>query len=197
MSKRIDQEIEAIKTILTSLEPLDDLVRKNVLDYILKRIKFDYSVIESEVQSSKFSGNYVQEASPTSEPEVKEIHIKQFKETKRPRSAIEMASIVAYYLQYHAEADDKKDKVGTADLDTQFKIADYPLQKGDMKFLLVNTKNAGYFDSVGNGEYKLNAVGYNLIKHNLPRKDGKATTKRPRKTIKKVVKKTPKKSTKK
>ena len=34
---------------------------------------------------------------------------------------------------------------------------------------LPNAKSAGYFDAVGNGEYKLNAVGHNLVVHSMPR----------------------------
>ena len=33
---------------------------------------------------------------------------------------------------------------------------------------LVNTKNAGYLESRGDGRYSLNAVGHNLIVHKLP-----------------------------
>jgi len=198
MSDKIDKEIDAIKTILKSLEELEDDVRKNVIDYVLKRIKFDVAGFGPEGQSRNFMPNLGDE-----KPFIhggddgKEIHIKQFKESKNPRSAIEMATIVAYHLQYNVGAAERKEKIGTSELETWFRIADYPLPKGDMKFLLVNTKNAGYFDSVGSGEYKLNAVGYNLVKHNLPKGEGQSTHRRANKAAKKAVKKAPKKSTKK
>jgi hypothetical protein len=191
MSEKIDKEIDAIKTILTCLEELEDDVRKNVLDYILKRIKFDTSSFTIESQQPNF-GN---EKFFTPPQEGSEIHIKQFKEGKNPKSAIEMATIVAYHLQYNVPAGERKEKIGVSDLETWFRIADYPLPKGDMKFLLVNTKNAGYFDSAGTGEYKLNAVGYNLIKHNLPKGDGQSAPRKKRRAAKKAVKKVAKKST--
>lgn len=197
MSEKIDKEIEAIKTILKSLEELEDDVRKNVLDYVLKRIKFDIAGFVPEGQGQSFTPSFGDEKPFTPSQEGKEIHIKQFKESKNPKSAIEMATIVAYHLQYNVGAADRKEKIGVADLETWFRIADYPLPKGDMKFLLVNTKNAGYFDSAGSGEYKLNAVGYNLVKHNLPKGDGQSSSRKPRKAAKKAVKKAAKKSTKK
>jgi hypothetical protein len=51
-------------------------------------------------------------------------------------------------------------------------------------------KNAGYLDSAGTGQYKLNPVGYNLVVHRMGagdeqeprrgRKKGKAVKKTPR-----------------
>jgi hypothetical protein len=39
-----------------------------------------------------------------------------------------------------------------------------------MAQVLPDAKGSGYFDSAARGEYKLNAVGYNLIAHSLPAK---------------------------
>ena len=45
---------------------------------------------------------------------------------------------------------------------------------------LTNAKNAGYFESVGEGKFKLNAVGYNLVAYSLPKSgsDGEPKAKR-------------------
>lgn len=198
MSDKIDKEIEAIKTILTTLQSLDDEVRKNVLEYVLKRINFNPVAIFTSQQQSNPGEIFTIDQFANSNAEQEAVHIKKFKESKGPKSAIEMAALVAYFLQYLAPTEDRKDKVNTSDLETWFRIADFPLPKGDMKFVLVNTKNAGYFDNVGSGDFKLNAVGYNLIKHNLPRKENQiGTGKRVKKATKKPVKKASKKSTKK
>lgn len=199
MSDKIDLEIEAIKTILKTLEGLDDEVRKNVMEYVMKRTGFTPPT--GAGQDFSLSSNGGQERS-NSQGESEEIqHIKQFKETKGPKSALEMAVVIAYYLQYVAEEDKRKDRVGTGDLQTWFRIADFPLPTGDMRYVLNNAKNAGYLDSVGNGEYKLNAIGYNLVKHNLPRQDSngqkRRTSSAPKKGQKVATKKAAKKSTKK
>lgn len=192
MSDNIDLEIEAIKTILKTLQDLDDDNRKNVIEYVLKRIGFILPV-----NGGKDSDDGNNKKSQNGEGDTEEIqHIKQFRELKQPKSALEMAVIIAYYLQYVAEAEKRKDRIGVTDLQTWFRIADYPLPRGEMRFVLVNTKNAGYIDSVGNGEYKLNAIGYNLVKHNLPRQDSsgqKSRTKTARKKNKKATKKSAKK----
>lgn len=199
MSDKIEKEIEAIKTILSTLQTLDKDVRSNVLEYVLKRIEFDVSQLMPK-QAQTFSDVNINTVSqPTAQQETSGIHIRTFKEMKGPKSALEMAAVVAYYLQYMAESSDRKDTIGTSDLETWFRIADYPLPSGEMRFVLTNARNAGYLDSAGHGEYKLNAIGYNLIKHNLPRKDGgqSKVTRGKKSSAKKVAKKAPKKAAKK
>ena len=96
------------------------------------------------------------------------LDIKTLKNEKQPGSAIEMACIVGYYLQNVAPADEKKPAIKGEDIDQYFRQAGYPLPKAKGQ-LLVDAKSSGYFDSVGVGAYKLNAVGYNLVAHSLPR----------------------------
>jgi hypothetical protein len=69
------------------------------------------------------------------------------------------------------------------DMIKYFKQAGFTLPKKP-QFLLVNAKNAGYFDSAGTGKYRLNPVGYNLVAHNLPRSQSESQIK-----IKKAKKK--------
>jgi hypothetical protein len=79
-----------------------------------------------------------------------------------------MAVLVAYYVSHLAAQKDRKNAISTKDIETWFKIAGYKLPTAPA-FTLPNAKNAGYLDSVGHGEYKLNPVGYNLVVHSLPR----------------------------
>ena len=137
MSDKVDLEIEAIKTILKTLQELDDDVRKNVMEYVLKRIGFTVPTENVGAKAMEHENPPV----PNSNGNREDIqHIKQFKETKQPKSAQDMAVLIAYYLQYVAEEEKRKDKVGTTDLQTWFRIADYPLPSGDMRFVLVNAK---------------------------------------------------------
>lgn len=95
------------------------------------------------------------------------IDVRTLKEQKQPKSAVQMACIVAYYLNEHAHAPDKKGTVKTEDLEKYFKQAGYKLPQ-KLNQVLVDAKAAGYFDSPSRGEYKLNAVGYNLVAHTMP-----------------------------
>lgn len=109
------------------------------------------------------------------------VDIKSFRNKKQPSSANEMAGVVAFYLSELAPEAERKSEVQTEDMVRYFKQAGFPLPKRS-QMLLTNAKNAGYFDSGGTGRYKLNAVGYNLVAHSLPRAaSGVTAPKQPRK----------------
>jgi hypothetical protein len=90
------------------------------------------------------------------------------KEDKKPDSSNQMAALVAYYLSEIADVPERKDAINTADLERYFKQASFKLPKS-LSSTLPNATAAGYFDPAGSGLYKLNAVGYNLVAHGLPR----------------------------
>jgi hypothetical protein len=167
MSEPIDQEIEAIKAVLSALEPLAPLVRQSVLEYVLKRLDIRLAG-EPRVDAGGAGGSPPPRPPPRDIP-AKGTHIKELKEKKVPRSANEMAALVAYYLANLA--DEKKATVTTKDMETYFKIAGFPLPE-QIRVTLPNAKTAGYFDAAGNGEYRLNAVGHNLVVHSMPRGSG-------------------------
>lgn len=198
MTSNVDIEVEAIRVVLNALEPLDAAARVSVLDYVLKRLNIHRDATITPAAPLISTPPTPSPATRVQPAVGKQLHIKDYKEQKQPRSAIEMAAIVAYYLENHAPEADRKNSVDTEDLDTYFKIAGFKLP-AQQRFTLVNARNAGYFDSVGSGKYKLNAVGHNLVVHSMPRKGNEGATPRKRtakKNTKKATKKTSKKKTK-
>jgi hypothetical protein len=174
MNEQVEKEIEAIKTVLNALDPLDEETRSNVLEYVLKKLKLDIGQLTTNNQGDGGDTNGSVDSSNDAETS---IHIEKFKDQKQPKTDMEMAVLVAYYLQYVAPKEEKKLVITTEDLDTYFKIASYPIPTA-INQLLKNTKNAGYIDQAAHGQYKLNAVGYNLVKHNMPRTDSGKNRKR-------------------
>lgn len=170
MSESIDQEVEAIKAVLTALAPLSEKARASVLDYVVKRLSVQPLLANPQqglAVGDTPASRLVHQGAPGTGP----VHIKTFKEGKRPRSANEMAALVAYYLANLAPPGEKKATLNQQDIETFFKIAGFPLPK-QVRVTLQNAKNAGYFDLVGDGQYKLNAVGHNLVVHSMPRGKG-------------------------
>lgn len=189
MDEKIESEIDAIKAILKALEPLDDEVRTNVLEYVLKKLNMPIKGIFGVEPASQGKASLTEMQPLEANSTIKQgMHIKEFKELKSPKSGIEMAAIVAYYLQHIAQESERKNSVTASDMETWFQIADYPLP--NIQYVLPNAKNAGYLDSApGTGAYKLNAVGYNLVKHNLPRKGNEPKPRKTRRNGKKANKK--------
>ncbi len=185
--KDVDQEVEAIRIISSALQPLDDSGKQRVIEYVLKRFALGTRQALPSAQPPSISKSAQDFLAESSFSEV--AHIRQLKDLKKPKTALEMAALVAYFLSELAPTSDRKPTVTTKDMETYFKIAGYRLPTA-LQQLLGNAKNAGYFDLVGTGEYKLNAVGYNLVVHNLPRGEGSNRTTLPRRRRKASRKKT-------
>lgn len=108
---------------------------------------------------------------PAHSPKV--MDIRTFKESKDPKSAKQMACVVAYYLAELAPEGEKRTTVTSKVLEKYFKQGKFQLPK-TIGQLLPDAKASGYFEAApGKGEYTLNAVGYNLVAHNLPTSKGK------------------------
>lgn len=178
----VEQEIAAIGTVLSALEPLSAEARASVLDYVTKRLGIPYGEPRTQpppVPSSQNPGLNPPAAAAG------QVHIKALKEQKQPKSAQEMAAVVAYYLSELAPPAERKNTINGKDVETYFKIAEFKLPE-QPRYTLPNAKKAGYLDQAGDGEYRLNPVGYNLVVHSLPR--GSATPARsPRRTTAKKV----------
>lgn len=154
---------QAIDEIIRALQPLNESSRITAV-----RASCDHLDIPITERSKEMaaSGQQMPPTSPTTSSF--QLDIKSFKEQKLPSSANEMAALVAFYLTESAPEHDRKTEVDVNDMTKYFKQASFPLPTSP-KDLLVKARNAGYFDSVGSGKYKLNPVGYNLVAHNLPR----------------------------
>jgi len=158
-----DKELEAMQIVIVALTPLDSEARGRVLDYVFKRLGFK-AILPSTPIGAATRGDAVASSSGT---RTVAPDIRTLKAEKVPHSAVEMAALVAYYLSELAPSDERRDAIGTADIEKYFKQAHYPLPKTP-RFALTNAANAGYFDSVARGLYRLNPVGYNLVVHKLP-----------------------------
>jgi hypothetical protein len=168
MAEDDDREVLAIKSILENLQNLDPEARARVLRYVAERLgvvgKSPGVVEQLGPPSGAISMAGRGKAGVTLESG---LDIKSLKQAKQPRSANQMAALVAYYLSEIVLPDHRKESIGNEDIEKYFKQASFPLPKRpDMT--LANAKNAGYFDSAGSGLFRLNPVGYNLVVHSLP-----------------------------
>jgi hypothetical protein len=199
-NSEIQAEIQALETVLSALAPLDEGTRRRVLSYVQQR----FGVAAAEHPAVQLPASGVPESAPSEGPVGTEVisDIRTLKDQKQPKSAVEMAVLVAYYVSEVAKPDERKEAIGTADITKYFKQGDYPLPS-QPRVILHRAKNAGYLDPSDRARYKLNPVGHNLVAHGLPRSNAKrpTATRRPKtraKTRKKTVgakPRTPKKAT--
>lgn len=166
MTEQVDQEIQAISAVLSALTPLSPKARESVLEYVTKRLEISPTTLPAQPITPPATSAHGPAPSDAPLPQV--AHIEQLREEKKPRSANEMAALVAYYVSHLAPPGERKETVNTKDIERYFKIAKFRLPK-TIRVTLQNAKNAGYLDAAGEGEYKLNPVGYNLVVHSMPR----------------------------
>ena len=89
----IDQELEAIRALLAALTPLSPEARIGAVDYALRRLDIQLprrGVVTQVPQAFEAGGSPAPPA-----PERPPTDIRTLSEQKRPRSAIEMAALVA------------------------------------------------------------------------------------------------------
>lgn len=167
---------QAIDQIIGALESLEQSARQTAINAACSHLELSSS---DAATSHTVTATNVHEKQPQQvvQPPVSSAapptDIRSLKEQKNPSSASQMACVVAYYLQELAPENERKSTVTAEDLEKYFKQAKFKLPK-TISQLLPDSKAAGYFDSApGKGEYLLNAVGYNLVAHNLPKKTSK------------------------
>lgn len=160
----------AIDTIINVLQQLDERARDTALAAACAHMGLA-SPQASTQRPAQIAAGPAAQAPETSAGfgHVRSMDIRSLKEEKQPQSAKQMALLVAFYLQEVAPVTEQKPAITSADIEKYFKQAGHklPVKLGQ---LLIDLKADGYLDSTGRGEYKLNAVGYNLVAHGMPTK---------------------------
>lgn len=168
-----DKELAAISDILHALDGLDGETIQRVFDYVFGRLSIDAPRRIKTVSPLSSPMHSPSDVSRSRKPSIRDL-----KEEKQPESSNQMAALIAYYLSDVADDPERKDVVNTADLEKYFKQAGFKLPQSLAK-TLPNATAAGYFDPAGNGLYRLNAVGYNLVVHALPRAHASPNKRKP------------------
>jgi len=169
-----------MNAVVAALKPLTEEERRRVLEYVLGR----FGAVPIQPAAPSFgspgpSPSVASSASGAHHAGAGGIHdIRTLKEAKAPKSANEMAALVAFYVSELAPADERRNTIAKADIERYFKSAGFNLP-ADAAFTLVNAKNAGFLDNAGGGQYKLNPVGYNLVAHRMGTRE-KKEPRRPR-----------------
>lgn len=166
MATEQDKELEAIGAIMKALSELDAPQQKSALEYVMGRLGVKVSRTDSGEQFAPPKDDVARDGQVPKVRDREMVDIRTLKDEKKPKSAIQMAVLVAYYLARIVPADQRVDVIGTAEIDKYFDQAKYPLPKNS-GVLLGDAKRAGYLESAERGKYKLNPVGYNLAAHNM------------------------------
>jgi hypothetical protein len=155
---------QAIDDIIAALSALDEKARQTAIAAACSHLGLDQPIVQATAAAATHTPP---SAAPAAAP-ARPVDIRSLKDAKQPENAKEMACLVAYYLQQFAPTAERKDVVTRDDMVKYFKQAHFPLPK-QIGQLLIDARHSGYFDVAERGSYRLNAVGYNLVAHALPR----------------------------
>jgi len=165
----VADELMAIKAVADALQPLDNAGRRHVIAYVAEALGIG-SVPLAAAGSPPEASPALEKPMAAGEPAAASsppLDIRSLKDQKQPRSANEMAALVAYYVSELLPPGERRPVVTAADIEKYFKQANYRLP-GRVAQTLPDAARAGYFDAVDRGQYKLNPVGYNLVAHGMP-----------------------------
>jgi hypothetical protein len=165
-----DDGVSAITTVIAALKPLDAKTRTNVLEFVLKQLDIELAVA-GEIEDPKPKPKVLFDAPTRPAPSGDQVDIRSLGKEKQPKTLNEKVALVAYYVRNLAPAEERRDYILSSDIEKYFVEAGFALPTGPVNMALTNAKNAGYLNSIGSGQYRINAVGHNLVAHRLPSGD--------------------------
>ena len=171
MADEAEDDGKAISAIMAALKPLKPDGQVHVLNFVVKRLGITLDAPATPSLAGQL-GTATPPPTPQS-PGQSIVDIRTFAKEKKPQTVNEKVALVAYYLANLAPADERRDFIKTDDIKPYFDQANFELPTAPERVTLGNAKNAGYLNATATpGQFRLNAVGHNLIAHKLPLADG-------------------------
>jgi hypothetical protein len=185
MTDQLEDDVRAITAISAALKPLDDDARLRVLEFVLKKYDIGLSLPATAAAQNDQSSLTPDSAAaatarsiPSLQPQAAAAatsDIRSFASEKNPKTVNGKLAVVAFYLAHLAPENERRESISADDIKPLFIQAGFALPEAPPRVTLTNAKNAGYFDAAARGQYRLNAVGYNLVAHKLPSEEARSS----------------------
>lgn len=160
-------DLEAVRLVADTLKPFTLEERERIIRWARERLGMVTSSVPSStlpVDSSPTDAGGKAAGSPIS---TTAVDIKSFVNEKAPKSDVHFAATVAYYHQFMAPTDQRKDSITKEDIIDACRTVPRKRPARPAQ-VLVNAYRDGVLDRGGTGHYKLNSVGENLVAMALP-----------------------------
>lgn len=161
MTKQND-DLEAVRIIAEALKDFEKNDQERIIRWARERVGLDVSAplpAMSGVQSKMTS------AGPSTISKANSI--REFIEAKNPKRDIHFAATVAYYYQFEAPEENRKETISSDDLQEACRLSNRTRFKKPIG-VLNNAESMGLLDRPVRGSFKINAVGENLVAMGLP-----------------------------
>jgi hypothetical protein len=170
-------EFDVLRSIVDQLKGLGTDDQRRVIKWACEKLGIDSPLGPSP--TAQHSSHAPATGGVHHHTQMTGANIKSFVEEKNPLSDMHFATVVAYYNRFMAPQ--KKEAIGAEDLQEATCLAGRPRLQNPGQ-TMINASASGLLDKVGRGQYRVNAVGENLVALVLPG-DGKttpATTRKPK-----------------
>ena len=170
--RAVDNEFDAAKDIVERLKGLEQEKQERAMRFASETLGLHAPGVPAGPGTPPpgGQGGVPKEKSETS-PRDRVVDIKQFTQSKAPKTDQQFAVLVAYYYRFEAPAEERKEVIGAKDLTDAVRLVGNRRQPTDPNLTLNNAKNSGYLDAAGRGKFRINTVGENLVAMTLPGKD--------------------------
>ena len=167
----VDNEFDAAKAIVETLGGLDKEKQQRAMRFASETLGLHAAAAPAGpgTPPPAAQGHVPGEKTETSPPG-RVVDIRQFTESKAPKTDQQFAAVVAYYYRFEAPANERKEVIGVKDLLEAVRLAERKRPRIPLA-TLNNAKNKGYLDAAGRAKFQINSVGENLVAMTLPGKD--------------------------
>jgi hypothetical protein len=181
MTDKALDDLDAVRTIVETLKNFKLEEQQRILRWVVEKAGLPPSIAPTSSTGSSVSASPIGSVPPITLPPPSlstsgALDIKSFIDEKQPRSDVQFAATVAYYLRFEAPPAERKDNIDKEDLQEACRKAKRDRLKNPYQ-TLVNAHTLGLLDKgAEKATFAINTVGENLIAMTLPG-EGKAVGK--------------------
>jgi hypothetical protein len=180
-------DFDAAKAVADQLKGMDKERQQRILRWVAESLSLDLAGAGTTDRRAGEKGAGSGVVTPqlgnlhTNQREQRSVDIKSFVDSKKPKSDVQFATVVAYYYRFEPSAEDRKDSIDAQVLQEAARLAGRRRPPKPLA-TLNNAKTLGYLDSPDRGQFRINTVGENLVVMTLPGTQLEASRNRARST---------------
>ena len=188
-------DFDAAKAVVEQLKGMEKERQERVLRWVTESLNL---VLGAKVfaeaggtVTASGHGESSSQAVPHNHEPHRVVDIRSFVDSKRPKSDVQFAAVVAYYYRFEASPKNRRETIDAKALKDAARQADRRRPPKPLA-TLNNAKMLGYLNASERGQFQINNVGENLVAMTLPgseetrtRTTKKRKVKRPGKKLKK------------
>jgi len=177
-------DFDAAKAVAEQLKDMEKERQQRILRWVAESLNLDLGIAPAtEPRTAEITASTTSPHDGAQLPQrpSRAADIKSFVDTKRPKSDVQFATVVAYYYRFEAAAENRKDSIDAEVLQEAARLAGRRRPPRPLA-TLNNAKKLGYLDSSERGQFRVNSVGENLVAMTLPGTEPERTRKKARPT---------------